>query len=262
MSDALIAGVGLALLGAILGSFLATLAIRWPQERTALAGRSACDSCGRPLRAAELVPLVSALLQHGRCRSCGAAIDLRHWRIEAGAAAIGLASGLLAPGWAGVAGAVFGWLLLTLAAIDAAELILPDELTATLAALGLASAALVPEPAFADRMIGAGAGFLSLWFLSTFYGALRGREVMGEGDPRLLAAIGCWLGWQVLPLVLFGAAAVGLTTAAIAKVRGGAVAWDSELPFGTFLSIAAYMVWAGMIICEACWPSLWLLPPP
>lgn len=253
---------GLALLGAILGSFLATLAIRWPQERTALAGRSACDTCGRTLRAIELVPLVSALVQRGRCRSCGAAIDPRHWQIELAAAAIGLVSGLIAPGWVGVAGAVFGWLLLTLAAIDAAALILPDELTATLAAFGLASAALVPEPAFADRMIGAGAGFLSLWFLSTFYGALRGREVMGEGDPRLLAAIGCWLGWQVLPVVLFGAAAVGLAVAGATRLRGGAVAWDSELPFGTFLSIAAYMVWAGMVICASCWPSPWLLPPP
>jgi leader peptidase (prepilin peptidase)/N-methyltransferase len=245
---------GLTLLGAILGSFLATLAIRWPQERTALAGRSACDSCGRTLTAIELVPLLSALLQRGRCRGCGAAIDPRHWRIEALAAAIGLASALVAPGWAGVAGAVFGWLLLTLAAIDAAELILPDELTATLAALGLASAALVPDPAFADRMIGAGAGFLSLWFLATFYGAARGREVMGEGDPRLLAAIGCWLGWQVLPIVLFAAAAVGLAAAAIARLRGGAIAWDSELPFGTFLAIAAYMTWVGMIVCAPCWP--------
>lgn len=244
----------LALLGAIVGSFLATLAIRWPQERTALSGRSACDGCGRTLRAVELVPLLSALVQRGRCRTCGERIDPRHWRIELAAAAIGLLSGLIAPGWAALAGAVFGWLLLVLGAIDAAELILPDELTATVAVLGLASAMLVPQPEFADRMIGAGAGFLSLWFLSVGYGALRGREVMGEGDPRLLAAIGCWLGWQVLPVVLFAAAVVGLVSAAIARARGGEVAWDSELPFGTFLAIAAYMVWAGMIACPRCWP--------
>lgn len=255
MSDALPFASGLALLGAILGSFLATLAIRWPEGRSALTGRSACDACGRRLGAGELVPLLSALVQRGRCRGCGARIDPRHWRIEAAAAAIGLVSGLLAPDWAGVAGAAFGWLLLTLAAIDAEALILPDELTATLAALGLASAALVPEPALADRMIGAGAGFLSLWFLAVFYGAVRGREVMGEGDPRLLAAIGCWLGWQVLPIVVFGAAAIGLAAAAIARLRGGAVAWDSELPLGTFLCAAAYMTWVGVIACPTCWFS-------
>lgn len=254
MSETLLSAGALALAGAIIGSFLATLAIRWPQQRSALAGRSACDGCGRPLRAPELIPLVSALIQRGRCRTCGARIDRRHWQIELAAAAIGLISGLVAPGWAGVAGAVFGWLLLVLAAIDAAELILPDELSATLAVLGLASAALVPQPSFADRMIGAGAGFLSLWLLSVGYRAFRRREGMGEGDPRLLAAIGCWLGWQVLPLVLLAAALVGLLTAAALRMRGGAIAWDSALPFGTFLSVAAYMVWVGVIACGPCWP--------
>lgn len=254
MSDTLLSAGVLTLAGAIVGSFLATLAIRWPQERSAVAGRSACDECARTLRAHELVPLVSALVQRGRCRRCGALIDPRHWQIELAAATIGLISGLVAPGWAGIAGAVFGWLLLVLAAIDAAELILPDELTATLAALGLASVALVPQPALGDRLIGAGAGFLSLWFLSVAYLTVRGREGMGEGDPRLLAAIGCWLGWQVLPLVLVAAAVIGLLTAGTLRVRGGAIAWTSALPFGAFLSVAAYMVWAGVIACRACWP--------
>src|SRR3982750_378 len=109
---------GLGVLGAIVGSFLATLVIRWPQERSVIGGRSACDGCGRALRVWELVPLVSVLASHGHCRSCKTAIDPRHWQIELGCAALGIISGIAVPGPIGVAGAAFGWLLLALAALD------------------------------------------------------------------------------------------------------------------------------------------------
>ena len=88
--------VMLAVLGAIAGSFLATIVVRWPQGRSVRAGRSACDACARPLVAWELVPLVSALALRGRCSACAAPIDPRHFRIELGCAAIGAASGLAA----------------------------------------------------------------------------------------------------------------------------------------------------------------------
>ena len=98
MSEALLGAGALALLGALVGSFLATVAIRWPQERSALAGRSACDGCGRTLRAHELVPLASAFLQRGRCRACGARLDPRPWQNELAAAAPGASPRPCAPG--------------------------------------------------------------------------------------------------------------------------------------------------------------------
>lgn len=236
----------LALLGAIIGSFLATLLVRWPEERSVLGGRSACDGCGRTLAAWELVPLASAALLHGRCRTCDATIDWRHPAMEIGCAAIGAVTGLVAPGLTGAAGAVFGWLLLTLAALDWAELWLPDPLTGVLALTGLAST-LVAPPALVDRLIGGAAGFASLWAIATGYRALRGREGLGGGDPKLFGAIGLWLGWRLLPTVLLLAALVGLGVVLFQYLRGRSVAADQALPFGAFLAVAAYPAWLAMI---------------
>ncbi|UVO52357.1 A24 family peptidase [Sphingomonas sp. SUN019] len=239
--------VALAIFGAIVGSFLATIVVRWPQGRSVLRGRSACDECGRTLGAAELVPLVSAAMSRGRCRTCGARINPTHWRIEGGAALIGLAAGFVAPGVEGLAGAAFGWVLLTLAAIDAAEMWLPDELTATLALGGLAAGLFGLPPGLEDRLIGGIAGFASLWLIAFGYRRLRGHDGMGGGDPKLYGAIGLWLGWRMLPAVLLIAALIGLGYALFERFRGRAVAGDTALPFGTFLAIAAYPAWLVMV---------------
>src|SRR5690606_35151561 len=105
----------LGLLGVIFGSFIATIALRWPDGRSAMRGRSACDSCNKALGAHELVPLISFALQRGRCRACAAPIHPGHLAVEGAGLVVGVAAGLVAPGWEGVAGAVFGWLLLALA---------------------------------------------------------------------------------------------------------------------------------------------------
>lgn len=238
--------VGLGVLGAIVGSFLATLVIRWPQDRSVIGGRSACDACGEPLRAWELVPLVSALASRGKCRRCGATIDPRHWQIELGCAVLGVISGVAVPGPIGMAGAVFGWLLLALAALDIAEFWLPDVLTGTLAAAGLASIAIAP-PDWLDRLIGGVAGFVTLWLIAFAYRRVRGREGLGGGDPKLLGAIGLWVGWAMLPLVLLLACIVGLGAVAAARLRGQAVAATDPVPFGALMAIAAYPVWLVMI---------------
>lgn len=243
MTDAAAWALALGVLGAIAGSFLATLVIRWPQDRSVMHGRSACDGCGRVLGPLDLIPLVPRT----RCRACGGAIDPRHWQIEWTAAAIGAVAGLVAPGVAGVAGAAFGWLLLTLAALDVAELWLPDRLTGTLALTGLATGAAGLEPALLDRLIGGAAGFGVLWAISAAYRLLRGREGMGGGDPKLLGAIGLWLGWRMLPSVLLLASATGLALVLFALARGRAVRRDDALPFGALLAIAAYPAWAVMI---------------
>jgi leader peptidase (prepilin peptidase)/N-methyltransferase len=237
---------GLGILGAIVGSFLATLVIRWPQERSVVGGRSACDACGRTLRAWELVPLISALASRGRCRTCGTKIDPRHWQIELGCAALGVISGVAVPGPIGAAGAVFGWLLLTLAALDVAEFWLPDRLTAALAVAGLASIAIAP-PAWPDRVIGGAAGFVSLWLIAFAYRRIRGREGLGGGDPKLFGAIGLWVGWAMLPLVLLLACVVGLGAVVAARLRGQDVSGGDWVPFGALMAIAAYPVWLVMI---------------
>ena len=101
------AGAGF-VLGAIIGSFLATIVVRWPRGESVLRGRSHCDGCGRTLTALELVPIVSALLQRGKCRTCGAAIERDHLTVELAAAAIGATAFGVAPGLAGAGWAVFG----------------------------------------------------------------------------------------------------------------------------------------------------------
>ena len=239
----------LALAGAIAGSFLATIVIRWPEGRGVTAGRSACDSCGRTLTAPELVPLVSAMLLRGRCRNpvCGKPIDPRHWQIELGCALIGVAAGYVAPGVEGAFGALFGWLLLTLAALDVAALWLPDVLTGTLALLGLAAGALGVMPSLEERVIGGAAGFASLWLIARLYRVVRGHEGLGGGDPKLLGAIGLWLGWRLLPAVVTLAALIGLGLALFERVRGQALPANAKLPFGAFLAVAAYPAWLMMI---------------
>jgi leader peptidase (prepilin peptidase) / N-methyltransferase len=233
----------LGLLGLILGSFVATLAIRWPAGRSIAQGRSACDSCDRPLRPIELVPLLSYAGQRGRCRSCGAPISALHPAVELIALAIGVAAGFAAPGWAGVAGAVFGWLLLALAALDLTAFWLPDRLTASLAALGLATGLAGLAPALEDRLIGGAAGFAVLWLVAFGYRQLRDRHGLGGGDPKLFGAIGLWLGWRALPLVLLLACLLGLAAVAMLALRGRRMRASDRLPLGVMLAAAAFAVW-------------------
>ena len=235
--------VGLAILGAILGSFIATLVIRWPDGRSVMTGRSQCDACDVVLRPRDLVPLLSAMVARGRCRTCGAGIDPVHWQIELAAVWIGGVAGLVVPGPAGLAGAVFGWLLLALAALDVTEFWLPDRLTGTLALAGLATGLVGVEPCLSDRLIGGVAGFGALWAIGAGYEMLRGREGLGGGDPKLLGAIGLWLGWAMLPAVLLLAAMTGLALVGIGMMLGRRASLVDRVPFGALLAIAAYPAW-------------------
>lgn len=239
--------LGLGVLGAILGSFIATLVVRWPEGRSVVRGRSACDACGRTLTAAELVPILSAIVLRGRCRACGTPIDPAHRRIELAALAIGASAGWVAPGAEGVAGAVFGWLLLALAALDVAALWLPDALTVPLAAVGIATAAPGFAPPWQDRAIGGALGFGVLWVVGAVYRRIRGRVGMGGGDPKLFGAIGLWLGWQLLPAVLLLACLAGLAIVILRHLHGRAVARTDALPLGALLAAAAYPAWLLMI---------------
>ncbi|WP_445193301.1 prepilin peptidase [Sphingomonas sp. Tas61C01] len=251
VTAAMIWPLGLGVLGAIVGSFVAALVIRWPQDQSVMHGRSACDACGRTLTARDLVPLLSALWLRGRCRTCEGPIDPLHWRVEAIAALIGVLAGVATASPLAVAGAIFGWLLLALAALDATALWLPDRLTITLAIAGAGTGFAGVPPAIPDRLIGGAAGFLTLWAIAAGYRRLRGRDGMGGGDPKLFGAIGLWLGWRMLPAVLLLASLVGLAWVVFAAVRGRRMARDAALPFGALLAVAAYPAWIAMIVSSS-----------
>lgn len=228
--------------GLIAGSFIATLVLRWPQSR-GLGGRSQCDGCHRPLSTVDLIPVLSYVFLRGRCRTCDAKIDVRHVTIEVLAAVIGGCALAASPDSTGVAGALFGWQLLALAALDFEHFWLPDRLTGLLALSGLAFALGEGRDTFVDRLIGGAAGFAVLFVIAWSYKRLRGRTGLGAGDPKLLCAIGLWLGWQPLPIVLVGASGVGLAAVLLMRLRGQAVAADTRLPLGTLMAIAAFPVW-------------------
>ncbi|MDR7226736.1 leader peptidase (prepilin peptidase)/N-methyltransferase [Sphingopyxis sp. BE259] len=241
--DALPFGMGVvlaALIGLVLGSFLATLVLRWPAGRSVL-GRSQCDGCQRALGSLELVPMLSALWLRGRCRGCGARIDCFHMLVELGAALIGGAALALLPGTSGWLWALFGWLLLPLALLDARHFWLPDRLSAVLAVTGLVLAGPLLGASLLDRWIGALVGGGALALIAWAYRRTRGGEGMGGGDPKLVAAIGCWLGWQALPLMLLLASLGGIAWALAAQRKGDQPLAQRPVPFGVFACTAAFL---------------------
>jgi leader peptidase (prepilin peptidase)/N-methyltransferase len=238
----LLAGAGF-ILGAIIGSYLATILVRWPQGRSAVSGRSHCDACGRALGALELVPILSFAAARGRCRRCGARIDARHMLVEAAGGLVGLVAMIAHPLPMAGATLVFGLMLLVIAALDAEHQWLPDALTLPLIPLGLLAALAGWGPPLLDRAIGAVAGGALLWAIGWLYARLRGREGLGGGDPKLLAGIGAWVGVLHLPLVLLGAGLAGLVMAGVMRLRGRAVEATTRLPLGTLLALAAWPIW-------------------
>uniref|UniRef100_UPI003593B86C prepilin peptidase n=1 Tax=Blastomonas sp. TaxID=1909299 RepID=UPI003593B86C len=176
------------------------------------------------------------------CARCGASIGRDALWIELLAASIGALAMAVQPGWEGVALAAFGWLLLPLAWLDLRHFWLPHRLTALLALGGIVSGLAGLAPALTERLIGGIAGFALLWLVAWGYRRARGHDGMGGGDPWLMGAIGLWLGWQALPMVLLGASGLGLIVALVMQRRGGNVTAASRFPLGTLLAIAAWPV--------------------
>jgi leader peptidase (prepilin peptidase) / N-methyltransferase len=186
-----------------------------------------------------LIPILSHLMLRGQCRHCSAKIELRQLGIEIAASAMGGAALWIAPNIMGLGGALFGWCLLTLAILDVDHFWLPDRLTALLAASGL----LLGSANWQDRIIGALAGFGSLALVRLIYRAMRHRDGMGGGDPKMLGGIGAWLGWQLLPLVVLGASSTGLILVLLDRLRGRPVSATQQLPFGALMAATAFPLW-------------------
>ena len=230
------------LLGAIAGSFIATVLIRWPKGLP-ITGRSRCDSCAARLHLLDLVPVLSWAALRGRCRGCGERIDARHIAIELASAAIGLAALLAHPLPLAAATALLGWWLLLTAALDLEHHWLPDALTLPLIPLGLAAAWAGLGPPLAERLAGAAIGWAVLAGLAFLYRRLRGRDGMGGGDPKLMAALGAWVGAWQLPAILLGAGLLGLAAVLAMRLRGAPVEATTRLPLGTLLALAGWPIW-------------------
>lgn len=231
-----------------IGSFLGVIVSRFDAPLTILWGRSACPACSVPLGPLDLVPLVSWASTRGRCRHCGARIGVFYPAIELAALGVALWSVLAADGADVWIGCGLGWTLLTLAWIDAEHFILPDYLTVPLIAAGLLVTGWLEPGALLDHAVGAALGLMFVIIVRQIYAMVRGREGIGLGDAKLLAAAGAFVSWDGLPSVVAVGAVAGLGTAladgVLRRRKGeGSISLSDRVPFGTFLCLGTWIVW-------------------
>ncbi|MGA0023296.1 MAG: prepilin peptidase [Burkholderiales bacterium] len=249
-----------ALLGLCIGSFLNVVIHRlpkmmerqWRAECAELAGqepqaherynlvvpRSACPACGHRISALENIPVASWLALRGKCSGCGAAISPRYPAVEI---LTGVLSGYVAwhfgYGWAAAGALLFTWSMIALTFIDLDTFYLPDSITLPLLWLGLLFNINNTYAPLHSAVIGAAAGYLSLWSVYWIFKWATGKEGMGYGDFKLLAAIGAWLGWQMLPLTILLSSLVGAVIGVAMIVFAGR-GRSIPIPFGPYLAIA------------------------
>ncbi|WP_435627674.1 prepilin peptidase [Candidatus Ferrigenium straubiae] len=246
------------ILGLMVGSFLNVvihrlpkmLELGWRQQCAELRGeepstspdynllvpRSACPHCNRSIGAWENIPVVSYLLLRGKCKGCGAAISPRYPVIEA-------VSGLLCAyaawhfgfGWAAAGALLLIWALLALTAIDLDTQLLPDDITLPLLWAGLVFNLASVFTDLHSAILGAVFGYLALWCVYWLFKLTTGKEGMGYGDFKLLAALGAWLGWQMLPLIILLSSLVGAVVG-IALMVAAKHGRNVPIPFGPYLT--------------------------
>ncbi len=239
VADAIIA----AALAPFIGSFLAVLVVRLPLGEGVVYARSHCRTCARTLRPRELIPIVSWLVQKGRCSSCKAPISPVYPAIE-------LAAGLVAV-WAVFAvepelrwiTVVLGWVLLALAVMDARDFFLADGLTLPLLPAGLAVCWWMSPGEIWLHVAGALAGFTLLVALAQAYKMARGRDGLGFGDAKLMAAAGAWVGLEGLGSVLLYAVCVNVIMLLAAGLSGTRLGSETRVPLGTGLAAGFWLTW-------------------
>lgn len=241
--------LGSLLLGLVLGSFANVCILRIPRGRSVVWPRSACPRCGSPIAWHQNIPIASYVWLRGRCASCRAPISPRYALVEALMAALLVALTWKAPDIARLAlGTLLTLQLLIIAFIDIDHQIIPDGLSAALAATGLAAIpwnALLgagPFPKAASAAVGAATGLLLLWAVAAAGTRIWKKEALGGGDVKLMAALGLWLGWRGVFFTLFAGSLLGtlwtLSLMARRRFRRG-----TYLPFGPFLAAAAWLCW-------------------
>ncbi len=211
--------------------------------------RSGCPACGHKITAVENIPVVSYVFLGGKCSACRIKISPRYPIVEA---LTGLLTAFLAWKFGVSAGAVcavgFTWALIALTFIDADTTFLPDDITLPLLWAGLIVNAFGVFASLPSAVFGAAAGYLALWSVYWLFKITTGKEGMGYGDFKLLAAIGAWLGWQMLGQVILLSAAVGAVVGIIGIVMYGREK-GAKIPFGPYLAAAGFiaMVWGADI---------------
>ena len=228
-------------LAPFIGSWLGVLVRRLPEGRPAMLGRSACEHCGHRLGPAELVPLASFIAAQGKCRYCAVPIGWFYPAIELAALAVAAAA-LYADGggskiWIDAA---LGWALLCAAWIDVETFRLPDGITLPLILAGLAVTWGEHAQAIYNHAAAAALGYSAFRLLNAAYFAYRGRHGLGEGDAKLLAAAGAWLGLAALPYVVVIAGLIGIVVA-IFNRRGGGLRGEQMIVFGPALALAFFL---------------------
>jgi leader peptidase (prepilin peptidase)/N-methyltransferase len=271
-ADPLLLAAGAALLGLIVGSFLNVVIHRlprmleaeWQAQCEELAGRdpaprpaynllvprSHCPACRTPIRLPHLLPLIGWLLARGRCAACGVAIPTRYPLVEGLTALLfALAALKFGAGWTLAAAMFVIAVLVALTFIDFDTQLLPDQLTIPLMWAGLAAS--LPAGRAPEALIGAIAGYLSLWSVYWAFKLATGKEGMGYGDFKLLAALGAWLGWQALVPIVLIASVAGAVAGLALMARGNGR--DTPIAFGPWLAIAG---WAVMMWGDALLPAV------
>jgi leader peptidase (prepilin peptidase)/N-methyltransferase len=207
---------------------------------------SACPGCGTAIAAQHNIPVLGFLWLRGKCANCGSKISPRYPIVEACAGLLGVVVAyVFGPTWPMIAALGFSWALLALTLIDLDHKLLPDSLTLPLLWAGLLlNAGLIGgAPMFAtlqSSVIGAAAGYVALWSVYQLFKLATGKEGMGYGDFKLLAAIGAWAGWQLLPLVILLSALVG-SVVGIAMIVFGGRSSQTAIPFGPYLAAAGWI---------------------
>ncbi|MGY2280239.1 prepilin peptidase [Pseudomonas monsensis] len=260
------------LLGLVVGSFLNVLVWRlpkmlerdWRQQAQDVLGlpgesplptynlmlpHSECPHCAHRIRAWENIPLVSYLYLRGRCSACGGSISKRYPLTEL---ACGLLSAFIAWhlgfGWPAALLIVLTWGLLTMSLIDTEHQLLPDVLVLPLMWLGLIVNSFSLFVPLHDALWGAVAGYLALWSVFWLFKLLTGKDGIGHGDFKLLALLGAWGGWQILPLTILLSSLVGAIVGVI-LLRLRDEKTSTPIPFGPYLAIAGWiaLLWGGQI---------------
>lgn len=212
--------------------------------------RSTCPKCHTPIRIIDNIPVVSWLLLRGKCRQCDNPISARYPLIELLSGGLSfVVSYQLGFSYFTLALLIFTFVLIAATFIDLDTMLLPDSLTLPLTWAGIALALFQISPiSLHDSVIGAMAGYLSLWSVYWLFKLATGKEGMGYGDFKLLAALGAWLGWQQLPMLILFSSLVGLVFGLI-QLRLKRQGIDKAFPFGPYLAIAGWisMMWGSQI---------------
>ena len=260
-----------ALAGLIVGSFLNVVIHRlpkmlerqWRSECAELAGtpslpadrydlvkpRSACPKCGHMIPAIENIPLASYFMLGGKCSQCRAPISLRYPVVEALSGALaGYITWRYGPSAAMLGALLFTWAMIALAFIDLDTFYLPDSITLPLLWAGLLFNAGGTFTDLHSAVLGAAAGYVALWAVFWAFKLATGKEGMGFGDFKLLAAIGAWTGWQMLPLTILASSLVGAVVG-IGLIVFARHAREKPIPFGPYLAAAGLiaMFWGERI---------------